>query len=560
MASRTTKPRNDVGATRATTGRGVLNLEIRIRRITGSRLVQDYQDGRPEALAFYAGAPRDLESYRAKADEVDRRFDPERRRRAAALIHAPTPEAAAKLEEVRAGSGLLVTTGQQPGLFTGPLYTIYKALAAVRLAESLERSLGRPVLPVYWIASDDHDWEEANHTFVVDRSNTLHRITLAGPPDAPPASMRNRRLGAGVETALDEFVQHLPSTEFADDLLKLIRECYTPEQSVAGAFAELLTSLLAPFGMGFIDGGSREVKEAAAGLVARELDASADHEALFARRTAELEAWGYHAQVPVLAGATNVFYEDESGRERLFREDGDFVLRGSGRRFGRDELHARLTESPDRFSANVALRPVVESELFPTVSYVAGPGEVSYFAQLGPLFEAHGIGMPVVFPRFGVTLIEPKVRKVLDKFGVEVDDFRQPLHELAGRVVRSELPPEVTEAIGVLRRQLTEGYDRLIQATSGIDPTLKGPLQKARNAGHIQLAEAEKKIVHHLKQQSDLGLDQLGKAQVNLFPDGAPQERVLNVFQFLVRFGRDLLGAVADRMEVELDTAAVPMG
>jgi len=501
-----------------------------------------------------------VESYRAKAEEVDRRFDPEARRRAAALIHAPSAAAAARLEEVRAGNGLIVTTGQQPGLFTGPLYTIYKALAAVRLAEALERALGRPVLPVYWIASDDHDWAEANHTFVLDRANNLHRITLDAPADAPPASMRNRLLGVEVEVALNEFTQHLPTTEFAGALLDFLRECYRPGKSVAGAFGEVLTGLLAPFGMGFVDGGSPDLKKAASDLMARELDASAEHEALLARRTAELEAVGYHAQVPVLEGATNVCYEDEAGRERLYRDDGGFILRGSGRRFGRDELLALLAESPERFSANVALRPVVESAVLPTVCYVAGPGELSYFGQIGPLFDAHGIGMPVVFPRFSVTLIEPKVRKVLDKFGVEVDDFRQPIHELAGRVVRAELPAEVTEAIAALRRQLTEGYDRLVRATQGIDPTLKGPLEKARNAGHMQLAEVEKKIVHHMKQQNELGLDQLEKARANLYPDGAPQERVLNVYQFLVRYGSELLDAVADRMEVELDTAAVSMG
>jgi len=555
--SRTTKVKNDFGATCAATGRGVLNVEIQIRGISGSRIVQDYQDGRTEALAFYAGAPRDVESYRAKAAEVDSRFDAEARRRAAALIHAPSADAAAKLEEVRAGNGLIVTTGQQPGLFTGPLYTIYKALAAVRLAEALERSLGRPVLPVYWIASDDHDWAEANHTYVVDGSNTLHRITLDAPEDAPPASMRNRVLGAEIETALDRFVQFLPNTEFAGDLLDLLRACYRPGKSVATAFGELLMELLAPFGVGFVDGGSAELKQAASELMARELDAAAHHEEIFARRTRELEAAGYRAQVPVLEGATNVCYEDEAGRERLFRDDGGFILRGTGRRFGRDELLAELAARPDRFSGNVVLRPVIESAVLPTVAYVAGPGELSYFAQLGPLFDAHGIRMPVVFPRFSVTLIEPKVRKVLDKFGVEVEDFRQPVHELAGRVVRSELPAEVTEAIGTLRRHLTEGYARLIEATKAIDPTLKGPLEKARNAGHVQLAEVEKKIVHHLKQQNTLGLEQLEKARTNLYPDGAPQERVLNVFQFLVRYGRDLLAAVAERMEVELDAAAV---
>ncbi|HEX6939611.1 MAG TPA: bacillithiol biosynthesis cysteine-adding enzyme BshC [Longimicrobiales bacterium] len=522
--------------------------------------MRDYQEGRPEAVAFYRGSPREVEAYRGKAAEVDGRFDAERRRLLASLIHAPTPGAAARLERVLAGEGLCVTTGQQPGLFTGPLYTIYKALAAVRLADALERALGRPVLPVFWIASDDHDWDEANHTYVLDRENTLHRIELAGVAGAPPASMRNRLLGAEIETALSEFVQHLPSTEFAGPLLELLRKAYRPGRSVAAAFTELLTTLLERFDIGFVDGGAPALKAASAELLGRELAQSEEHERLLSRRAAALEAAGYHVQVPVLEGATNVLYEDEHGRDRLFRDDGGFVLRRTGRRFGRGELLGLLRAAPERFSANVALRPVVESALLPTVAYVGGPGEVSYFGQLGPLFEAHEIAMPVVFPRFGVTLVEPKVRKVLDRFGVDIDDFRQPAHELAARVVRREMPAEVTEAIHVLRRQLAEGYERLARAASEIDPTLRGPLEKARNAGHVQLAEVEKKIAHHLKMQGDLGIEQLGKARANLFPDGRPQERVLNVYQYLVRFGTELLQAVAGAMEVELDAAPVSAG
>mgnify|MGYP001233684073 CR=1 FL=1 len=165
----------------------------------------------------------------------------------------------------------------------------------------------------------------------------------------------------------------------------------------------------------------------------------------------------------------------------------------------------------------------------------------------------------VIFPDgfgFGVTMVERKVAKVLDKFGLEIDAFRQPSHELAAKVLRNELPEAVTSAIGSLRLELNEGYARLIEAASEIDPTLKGPIEKARNAGHVQLSEAEKKIAQHLKMQSDLGLDQLEKARVNLYPNGQPQERVLNVFPYLMRFGVSMLAAVAERMEVVLDATA----
>lgn len=453
-----------------------------------------------------------------------------------------------------------MTTGQQPGLFTGPLYTIYKALSAVRLARALETVLDRPVVPLFWVASDDHDWAEANHVHVLDRDNTIHKVTLDGPA-TPPVSMRNRLLDERVESALDALTQYLPTTEFAAPHLERIREAYRPGRSVAGAFTDLLAALLAPFDLLIVDGGQPELKRLTAELMRHELEASAEHEAALAMRARQLEAAGYHVQVPVLEGATNLFYEDEEGRDRIFRAaDGGYSLRRSGRAFRAGELEALLDTEPERFSANVALRPVVESAVFPTVAYVGGPGEVSYFAELGPLFEAHGIGMPMVFPRHSVTIVEGKVRKVLDKFGLSMDALRRPAHEVAAQVLRQEMPDEVTRVLGELRRQIGEGYGRLTEAARGIDPTLKGPLQSARNASFMQLTEAEKKIAQHLKKQNDLGLDQIEKARANLFPGGDPQERVLNIHQYLVRYGDDLLRELHDAMEVRFDgvTAVLP--
>jgi bacillithiol biosynthesis cysteine-adding enzyme BshC len=468
----------------------------------------------------------------------------------AGAIRATSPGAAAKLEEIVAGNGLFVTTGQQPGLFTGPLYTIHKILSAVELARSLERALERPVAPLFWVASDDHDWEEANHIHLLDRQGELRRVVLGSSTLAPPSSMRRRLLGPEVEPALDEFIRYLPTTEFAGGLLDLLRECYRPDRTVAEAFSDTLARLFAPFDLLMVDGGQSLVKELSIELLERELTASAEHESLLAAQTRRLEAAGYRGQVPVLPGATNVLYEDDAGRDRLFREGDHFVLRGSGRRLARSELLERLRSEPSHFSGNVVLRPIVENAVFPTISYVGGPGEVSYFAQYGDLFRAHGIGMPVIFPRFSVLLIEAKVRKVLDRFGLEPAAFAEPFHELSTRVIREEVPGEVRDAMLALRCSIEEGYGRLEAAALRIDPMLSGPLHSGRNASMVRLSEVEKRIVRHLKLQSGLEIDQLKRAGANLYPAGQPQERLLNIFQYLVRYGQELLPALAGGMRV----------
>lgn len=532
--------------------RQALTLEIRTGPLLGSALVRDYLLGAPALAEFYAGSPLELDSYRRKVEEVDRRFDGARRRELASAIRATSPGAAARLEEIVAGDGLFVTTGQQPGLFTGPLYTIHKILCAVQLARELEAELGRPVAPLFWVASDDHDWEEANHTHLVDRQNGLRRITLESAPGTPPVSMRRRPLGPEIEEAFRQFVDYLPTTEFAGGLLESLRDTYAPERTVAESFTETIARLFAPFDLLIVDGGQPRVKELALEHLELELLEAAEHESLLASQTHALERAGYRSQVPVLPGATNLFYEDDAGRERIFRASNGFMLHGSGRRFERRELLALLRAEPVRFSANVVLRPIVESAVFPTISYVGGPGEVGYFAQYGALFQAHGIGAPVVFPRTSVLLIEAKVRKVLENFGLEPADFREPFHELSTRVVRASVPIEVEEALASLRCSIEDGYRDLESAALSIDPMLAGPLQGGRNASMVRLAEVEKRIVRHLKKRQSIELSQLAKAGANLYPAGQPQERLLNIFQYLVRYGQELLPALAGAMRVSI--------
>lgn len=530
-----------------------LNLEIRVRPVGGNPLVEDYVKGEPALAPFFSGHPYDPEAYRRKAREVRERFDADSLAAMAGAIRTPGAAAKERLERIAAGDGFFVTTGQQPGLFGGPLYTVHKALSAVALAMRLESLLDVPVLPVFWIASDDHDWDEARHTSVLDTDNTLRRLTLEGAPE-PPRSMGRTPLNGAAETALDELSQILPPSEFTPPLMDRLRAAYAGG-TVSDAFARTLEAMLGNLTLGFVDAQDPTVRRAGEPVLRRELAAGAAHEAALRAQTERLEAAGYGAQVPILPGATNVFHEDaDHGRERLLREDGGWVLRASKRRLGEDELWSLFEEEPERFSANVVLRPVLESAVLPTLSYVGGPGEVRYLAQTGCLFEAHGVGMPVVFPRLGVTLVEGKVRKVLDKFGLtESDLVGRPIHEVIAGVVRDDVPDGVQSALVELRRAIREGYQAVYEAAEGIDTTLKGPIFGARNEGFKAVSEVEKKIRQHVKLKDETALEQVEKAAVNLAPAGKPQERVLNVHQYLSRYGGELIPAILERMEVELD-------
>jgi bacillithiol synthase len=526
--------------------------------------VQDYLDESPRILPLFNGSFRASESYRAQARHLSERFDRDALREAAGAVRAPTPEARERLERLVEEGGCFVTTGQQPGLFTGPLYAVYKALTAVRLAAELEPLLERPVLPLFWIASEDHDWAEVNHTWVVDLENELRRIEVgakrdgANPPPIHRIPLDGDEKGgpAGIAATIDALAALLPETDFREDCLRILRESYPAGCTLASGFQAVLEELLAPFGLLFVDAADPVLKGLSRPVLEKELTAAETHERILADGAAALEAAEYPVQVPILAGGVNLFLEAGHGRERVYRSGAGFRLRHSGAELSAAEVADIVAEDPSRISPNVLLRPVVENHVFPVVSVVAGPGETGYYAQLGALFRAHGLRMPVVHPRFGVTLVESKIGKVLDKFGLEPSALERPHHEVAGELLREEMPAGVRRALGELRGALGGGLGRLLKEARTIDPTLKGPVDHARTTAMSALDDVEKKIVQSLKRENEIALGQLEKARVHLFPDGKPQERVLNVFPYLARYGRELIPHVADRFAIELEANA----
>ena len=492
----------------------------------------------------------------SKAGEVAQRFDRAARERAAAALHAPDAVAHARLEAWVEQGGFAVTTGQQPGLFTGPLYTIYKALSAARLAETLEGMLEKPVLPVFWIASEDHDWEEASQATIVSAGNELMHMRIPAPPGQLGRPLHRIRLGEELAAAVADLLAELPDTDFSRPYRELLQRAYVPGATLAESFRTALEALLAPFGVFLLDGADARVKEASRSILEDELKRADAHEGLLAERARALKAAGYEPQVPILPGGVNLFVEGPAGRERLYRDDGAFQLRHSGTRLRVEDLQRRLTEDAASVSPNVLLRPVVESAVLPTLSLVVGPGEAAYFAQIQPYFAAFGLQPPIAYPRFGVTVVESKIGKVLQKFGVDVEDLQRPFHEISAELTREELPEPVVRALAEVRSALGKGSADLADAVKSIDPTLGGPVQRARSVSLDAWADTEKKILQALRKENEVALAQLEKARLHLYPDGTPQERVLNVFYYLFRYGDAFLQEVSRRFVVELREGA----
>ena len=510
--------------------------------------MDDYRAGDPRAARFFSGSPTDLRAFASKLDEVRTRFGRREREMAAAAVRPTSPGAAARLARFVDEGGAMVTTGQQAGLFTGPLYTIHKALTAIRLAQALEEALGTVVLPLFWCASEDHDFAEANHAFVPGGAGELRRLSVA-PTDPRPLAMSEMRLGEDVESVTRVLLESI--AEFGDNgvHLRSIPAAYRGGETVGGAFRETMVRLFAGFDLLVADAADPALKAASLPVLLGEAERAAGHEALLRERTEALESAGYAGQVTVMPRATNLFFHGPDGRERLVRAGGGFAAERARIRFTPDELAAAVRAEPGAFSPNVFLRPVVESAVFPTLAYVGGPAEVAYFAQVQPLFASFGIRPPIACPRLSVRLVPDDVAEQARALGVTDEELRLPEHELVARVARRRLPADVSDRLASLRAALVEGFGAVMDASGPIDANLAPAIGARRDRAMLAVADAERKVLLHWKKRDPGLVHDLPRVRTWLAPLGQPQERVLNVFPFLA-MRPTLLEDVAARMEI----------
>lgn len=423
------------------------------------------------------------------------------------------------------GEALAVTTGQQPGLFTGPMYTVHKALSAIALARRLERERGGsiPVVSVFWVAGDDHDFAEANHAAVLGKDGEVVEIVLRERPhEAPQLPLFREPLGDDITRALAALDAALPDSECKPDVRHWLESTYRPDTNLADAGAAALQQLLGSRGAGLavFRAHDQAAKRAAAPLLLRAVD-------------------------EVLPdGLTPVLVEGRLGRDRLRQDGADFVTRRSGERFTRGQLERIAAETPERLSPNVLLRPVIEAALFPTVAYVGGPGEMEYLQESASLFAKFGQTPQARVPRWSGLIIEARVEKVLVKHGLTPADFDGQAGALEARLAQAALPPDLAAQLTELRQEVEAQYARISGAVQQLDPTLERTVESARNAALAGTNEVEKKVVASLKRAQGTVQNQLARARAALVPGGKPQERGLTIASFLARYSGSLLDEI----------------
>ncbi len=526
-----------------------MNLEVRRLGPQGPALARAYADDDRSVTSYYlAGSAHELESYSKVIQRIRAESSPDRWHLLAEAFQPSDAGARRKLDEVVRHKGVFVATGQQAGLFVSPLFTLYKALTAARLAEQIEKNFGVPALPLFSVASEDHDWAEVDHTHLVDLENRLVRLNVRAPevagPDAPSPPVERITVGEDIETALHELVKSTPDTEFKATLLEPLRSAYQVGRPFAEAFQSMLAHLLRKRPFLIVRTADPYVKARSRGLLWAEWERREQSNARLISRSEELTAAGFEVQVPVKGGTTNLFLDGPMGRDRLVWEGNTAVLRRAQHRLSGADLRELLTESPHSVSPGALFRPVTEAQAFPVVAHVGGPSEVAYLAQSQVLFDLHGIPAPVVVPRASFLLVEPKVERVLEKYGLAAGDLNGDVNAVISRVLQDLTPPDLQASLEDLRRSVAAGLERIEGAAMTFDPGARSLMGSGKQAMYAAIGALESKLQGRVREKNETVRQQIEKAAVNLYPGGQPQERLLNPLPYLIRYGEALLESV----------------
>lgn len=516
-------------------------------------LFNDFLYDYKKVARFYANYGRSVEPLADHARRVGaQQFDRQRVPDALDRINrrAGSPELTFKhIEMLRRPGTVAIVTGQQAGLFTGPLYTIHKALTVIKLAACL-RDQGVEAVPVFWVASEDHDYEEVNHCRVVDREGHLKRIQYEASGHKADEPVGRVTLCEGIGQTIDELVSQLAPSEFTPALERDLRESYAEGVGFADAFSRLMARLFHEHGVVLLDPLDEELKQVAAPLYAEAIRKSSEIARALVGRSRELEGSGYHAQIHVSEDMVPLFIMDEGRRSALTQQDGRFTVKGSDRAFSSEELVELAGRCPSCFSPNVTLRPVVQDYLLPTAAYIGGPAEIAYFAQLRAVYETLGRQEPCVLPRASLTIVEGRHHKTMKKYGLELRDFFDGLHPAVTKVVEHSVDRSAAVAFTETERVLNEHLDKLGEVLHQTDATLSDPLKRAREKIMYQLEHLRTRFIHSSAHRDETAYRQVERAFTTLCPDKNLQERELNVYYFLSRYGPALIEELYNAAEL----------
>lgn len=508
-----------------------------------SRLFLDYLKDPVALRKYYPSAVRFHHELQQRVPDVLAAHRVDRNRVADALAAmnqrwgAPA-ETLDNINLLRDEDCVAVVSGQQAGLFTGPLFTIYKALSAVKLAGCL-RQRDTKAVPVFWIAAEDHDFIEVAKAEFIGRDCQLKQVDVSTDLHRDGQPVGCVVLDDSITAVVDQLFELLPNSEFADDMKALVQSAWQPGRGYVESFATMMTTLVGRYGLIFLDPLDPEMKQLAAPLYAEAVRQAPQIATAIEERSRELEGAGYHAQVLATASSFPLFLHDEQGARRALTRaaNGKYQTKDSDIDYTLDELIELALNEPQRFSPNVTLRAVVQDYLLPTIAYYGGAAEIAYFAQTAEVYRVLERPATPILPRSSLTMIERHTGRVLERYGLTLADFFDGLEPVTKRVVEEHLGAGTARNFAGAEEKINSELSSLKQELQAIDPTLADALETGRKKINYQLEGLRTRFIRAQMTRDEAAHRQLQRAADQLYPNKNLQERHINVTSLLARHG-----------------------
>jgi bacillithiol biosynthesis cysteine-adding enzyme BshC len=474
------------------------------------------------------------------------------------------------LDALASGGAAVVATGQQVGLFLGPLYSFYKAASAVAVARTIQAESGVRCVPLFWLQTEDHDFVEIAAATIAGTDGATATLSLRldeGGENSPDerCSIAHRVLGAEVSGLVDALAEALPPGPAATEMLALLRAHYLAGRAPAAAFAGVLATLFADEGLLILDPRDARVAADAIPIYRRAVATAPAVEHCLNARRAHLHDAGFDEQITLRADCALLFFHPRGVTGPRFRLQAEgegrtptsaapmrWALAGDAATVAHVALLETLQQEPLRFSTSALLRPIVQDTLLPTVAYVGGPGEINYFAQLGPLYEHFGLTPPLIVPRGRFRFIDARTRRLLRELGLSADDAARSRVELGDRLPppRQAGAPDPAELRRIADQQLTPALEAIVAPTLASEPELARAAERTRASVATAVRRFVDRYQRRLMECDTTTTDRLERLRAALCPNGVPQERVYSWPSLAGRLGwRTLKQLVMENLE-----------
>jgi bacillithiol synthase len=445
------------------------------------------------------------------------------------------PATAANIGRLADPRSVAVLGGQQAGLFGGPLYTLHKALTILALADHLGRELGVPVVPVFWIASEDSDVAEVDHAYLTDSGGRLLRVCLPSDRSARLPVWRVP-LGPAVIPALGRVRSALPRGGYSPEVLEALARAYRPEAAYPEAFGRWLHHVLEGRGIVTVDPSDPRLKREAATLFAREITEKSLVTRAVLQAMPRMTALGYKPQVEAREGLLTLFHQDPA-RESIAVDGRGFLLKEANRRVSLEEMLALAEEHPEKLGPNALMRPLYQDTLFPTAAVVLGPAELAYWAQLPGAYREAGIPMPILFPRASLTLVDPRIGRLMDRLGLSLQQVATQGGRIIGELARRNAPPQLLSRLEEGRAAAAAFWAELGREMMGFEQTLGRTTENAARAVEGRFRFMEKKMIKAAQRKDGELRGRVDRIVDALHPREGLQERTLCALPFLASHG-----------------------